>query len=549
MGADGTRLWLGRLALSVASGALLAAAFPSLGWWPLAPVAVAGLTLATKDARARTAALCGLLFGLAFFVPHVKWSGVYVGKLPWFALATVEALYLVPMAALFPLAWRLGATLRTRAPLLCLSTGGLWVLQESLRGSVPFGGFPWGRLAASQAYSPYAPLAALGGMPLVTWAVAATGALLALAVVDVARAQNSSLGARLVPAAGLVVLGAALGAAGYLVPLPTSGQPTATDADGTVNVAAIQGNVPEAGLEFNAERRAVLDNHAKTTAHLAEEVAQGKAARPDIVLWPENSSDIDPYRNPDAAAVIHDAVTEIGVPTLVGAVLQNDDGTLSNAGIVWTSSGPGASYLKQHPVPFGEYIPYRSFFRHFSDKVDLVRADFVAGKKSGVLQLGPARIGDVICFEVAYDGLVRDTVAQGAQLLVVQTNNATFGYTDESVQQLAMSKLRAIESGRAVVHVSTVGVSAIIEPDGRIVQRSGHFTRSVLQAQVPLRHSQTLATRLGALPEVLFAGVALLLLAGAWRTGRTGASAGSAVGSAAPERDGEGRVGARTAGV
>jgi apolipoprotein N-acyltransferase len=169
--------------------------------------------------------------------------------------------------------------------------------------------------------------------------------------------------------------------------------------------------------------------------------------------------------------------------------------------------------VKRHPAPFGEYIPYRSFFRHFSDKVDLVARDFAAGSSVGVLPAGPVRLGNVICFEVAYDGLVQDPVRAGADLLVVQTNNATFGYTDESTQQLAMSRLRAVETGRSVVHVSTVGVSGIIAPDGSFLQRSGLFTQEVLQARVPLRTGLTPAVRLGRAPELVLSALGLVLAA------------------------------------
>jgi apolipoprotein N-acyltransferase len=185
-------------------------------------------------------------------------------------------------------------------------------------------------------------------------------------------------------------------------------------------------------------------------------------------------------------------------------------GKLSNAGIVWGPSGsehagPGYRYVKKHPAPFAEYIPYRSFFRNFSDKVDLVRTDFAPGKLSGALPMGGTTVGDVICFEVAYDGIVQRAVRDGAQLLVVQTNNATFGYTDESVQQLAMSRLRAIETGRGVVHISTVGVSAIYGPDGAELARSGHFTAEALEATLPLRDGLTPAVRTGPGAEVVLA--------------------------------------------
>jgi apolipoprotein N-acyltransferase len=254
----------------------------------------------------------------------------------------------------------------------------------------------------------------------------------------------------------------------------------------------------------------VLDNQAAATAQLAAAIRAGRLPAPNLVVWPENSSDIDPLRNQDAYQEISDAADSLGVPLLVGAVLQGPGDMVSNTAIVWGPSssavpGPGERYVKRHPVPFGEYIPYRSFFRIFSDKVDLVARDFAAGNKVGVLQLGPARIGDVICFEVAYDDIVRDTIRGGAQLLVVQTNNATFGYTDESVQQLAMSRVRAVEADRAVVHISTVGVSALIEPDGSVIDRSGLFTRDLLGARLPLHSGFTVATRVGVWPEVILA--------------------------------------------
>lgn len=281
---------------------------------------------------------------------------------------------------------------------------------------------------------------------------------------------------------------------GAIIPRPTGGE--------LINIAAVQGNVPRAGLDFNAERRAVLDNHVAATQRLAAQVRAGVTVQPDVVLWPENASDIDPTRNADAAAAISAAVAAIGAPTLVGAVLSEPAGKLSNVGIVWTpADGPTQRYVKRRPVPFAEYVPQRGFFRTVTTKVDLVPRDFVAGQRVGVLPLGPATVGDAICFEVAFDDLLRDTVRAGASLLVVQTNNATFGRSDESVQQLAMSRLRAVEYGRTVVHISTVGVSALIAPDGRQVIVSEPFTQLALTARLPLRNNLTLAVRVGAWPE------------------------------------------------
>ena len=230
------------------------------------------------------------------------------------------------------------------------------------------------------------------------------------------------------------------------------------------------------------------------------------------MVWPENASDIDPLRNADAAAVINQAVDAIDAPLVLGAVLLEPGTNVSNASLMYLpGKGLTARYVKQHPVPFAEYIPYRSFFRRLNDKVDLVRSDFVAGKGPGVFRVpaahgGTIAAGAIICFEVAYDGLMRDTVNHGANIVLVQTNNATFGFTDESVQQLAISRIRAIEHGRSIVHISTVGVSAMITPDGAAHQVTSLFTPVLLAADLPLRTDRTVADRLGVWPEGLAVG-------------------------------------------
>jgi apolipoprotein N-acyltransferase len=242
------------------------------------------------------------------------------------------------------------------------------------------------------------------------------------------------------------------------------------------------------------------------------------------VIWPENSSDIDPYANADAARAIDRAARAIGVPILVGAVRSGTGpDTVRNTAIVWDpEDGPGQTYDKRHPVPFAEYIPYRSFFRVFSDKVDLVRRDFEAGDEVGVLDVGGTSLGDLICFEVVYDGLTRDVVEGGAGMLVVQTNNATFGFTDESEQQLALSRLRAVEHGRTVAIAATSGISAVVAPDGSVVRDTALFTPAVVVADIAQRESTTVATRLGAVPEWLLAALGVGALVAAVRRRRHG---------------------------
>ncbi len=480
---------LPRVLAAAIVGAGLVLAFPPFDIWPLAPLAIAGFVLLLAQSRPLPGTLIGFAFGLGFFLPLLHWSGTFVGPMPWIALALSQA---IPVALFGTLVGPL-----TRLPAWPLWIAALWVAQEALRARAPFGGFPWGLLAFSQSDGPLLRLASLGGAPFVTFAVALAGSLLAYGVTAAVRKRN--LPAALAAAACFVVVAGSL-----LVPFP---QPEGR----TVRVAIIQGNVPRLGLDFNAQRQAVLRNHVTATVELADQVRAGKVRQPDLVIWPENASDIDPLTDLAARALIDAAVQAIGVPVLVGAVLDGPGRKVSNAGIVWSpQTGPGERYIKRHPVPFGEYIPLRSISRRFSDKVDLVARDFAAGNRPGVFAVGPARVGDVICFEVAYANIVRDTVTGGAQVLVVQTNNATFGRSAESPQQLAMGRLRAVEHGRWVLVAATSGISAVIRPDGAIVDESAVFTRELLVESIRLANTRTLATRVGSLPEWLLVATALV---------------------------------------
>jgi apolipoprotein N-acyltransferase len=473
------------LVLSAAAGGLLFFAFPPYGFWPLAPVAVALLTLVVHGRGPGWGAGQGLIFGVTFFVPLLSWSGIEVGAAPWLILSAVQALFCTALGAALPLVQRLRGW-----PLWVAC---LWVAQEWARSRVPFGGFPWGRLAFSQPHTWFTPYAAYGGAPLVTFAVALCGALLAAAYVAAlrrGRPRQLLFTAAAVAGVPLVALAAAVGV-------------SAGHADPQVTVAVVQGNVPRLGLDFNAQRAAVLDNHVQRTLDLADRVRSGELPKPAFVVWPENSSDIDPLVNGDARQAIDKAARAIGVPILVGTVLDGPGENVRNAGIVWDPErGPGQIYVKRHPVPFAEYIPLRSLARLVSKDVDRVRHDFVAGASPGVLTLGGRSVGDVICFEVAYDGLVRDAAAHSG-LLVVQTNNATFDRSGETYQQLAMGRLRAVEYGRTVVVAATSGVSAVIGPDGTVFDQSAVFTPDLLVEPVPVRGGLTLAARLGALPEWL----------------------------------------------
>jgi apolipoprotein N-acyltransferase len=491
---------LRRPGLAVLAGLLLAAAFPPIGWWPLAPVSAAMLALLLRGRRWRGATGLGLVYGLAFCFP--LFEGLRpVGLDAWLALSVFEALYFALLGT--------GIALVTRLPGWPLWTAAVWITEEFVRGRVPFGGFPWGRLAFSQTASPLTGLAPVGGAPLISFVTALAGGLLAAAALTLWRRREAAHAVRTLALllTGILVLTLA----GLLVPRPSGGR--------QVTVAVVQGNVPRAGLDFLGQREAVLDNHAHETHVLAAQVRAGKVARPDIVIWPENSSDLDPYQDAKAREVIDAAVRDIGVPVLVGAVIDAGDGEhVENRGIVWDpKTGPGAYYVKRHPLPFGEYIPiFRGFLRKVITRFDMV-GEFVKGRSRGSLQLGPVKIGDVICFEVAYDGLVRDVADN--PLLVVQTNNATFGRTSLPPQQFAMSRLRAVEHGRTMVVASTSGISGIITPNGRVLARSAEFTPVLQVERVPLRSSRTLSDHLGATPEWVLALLGFAAAAVAvWRT-------------------------------
>jgi apolipoprotein N-acyltransferase len=478
-------------AVAALSGVLLYVSFPPRTLWWLALPAFALFGWALRGRGWKAALGLGYLFGLGFLLPLLVWTGVEVGPGPWLALVAVEAV-LVALVGV-------GVAAVSRLPAWPLWAAALWTAGEAVRARVPFGGFPWGKIAFGQADGVFLPLAAVGGTPVLGFAVVLCG----FALYEVVRLALDKRRAREVSrsAAAVALLGVAVPVVGAL-----AARPLVSDRaeDGTATVAVIQGNVPRLGLEFNAQRRAVLDYHARETERLAARVAAGKVARPDFVLWPENSSDIDPFAYADAAAVIDKAAKAIGAPISVGGVVERD-GKLYNEQILWDPvKGPTQTYDKRQVQPFGEYLPLRSLLGAINENwTTMVREDFSRGSRPGVFDLDGTKVGLATCYEAAFDWAVRDTVTHGAQMISVPSNNATFDRSEMTYQQLAMSRVRAVEHSRTVTVPVTSGVSAIIMPDGRITQRTGMFVADSLVQKVPLRSSETPATRLGVLPEML----------------------------------------------
>lgn len=497
--------------LSVAGGWVTNLAFPDRGWWPLAFLGTACLLIALRGARLRPAAGVGLLWGLAFFLPHVRWAVEASGSvLPWLALSVLQSGYV----AGFGLIWAFvssGALLRDRPARTAGAAAVLWVSVEQVRAAWPFGGFPWGGLAFSQTGSPLLRLAPFGGELLVSGTVVLVGALLASAVQRLHRGQVVSAVAVAAVGAGLVLAPAAL-------PVYTGQE------SGYLQVGAVQGDVPEGGADWQSQARAVTGNHARGTDRLLA----GTTEPLDLLLWPESAADIDPRTDTRQAELVDDAARAAGAPLLLGTQrFPADEDLRYNEMVLWQAGrGPGAVYAKQHPVPFGEYVPYRDVFRRLTPLVDQIGTDMAAGTAPAVLPVPVERLArDVpvvtgICFEVAYRGLVREGVLAGGELIVIPTNNASFGRTAESTQQLAMSRFRAAEHGRATVQISTVGVSALILPDGTVVDRTDLFTADQLVGRLPLRTTLTPAARLGEAPLVLALVLAVGLLLGEGGTRR-----------------------------
>jgi apolipoprotein N-acyltransferase len=513
------------LLLSLLGGLATYASFPPVDAWPLAAVGPALLVLALTGRRLRGSFGCGLVFGLAFFVPLLSWlvnEALYV----WFALAVALTLIFAVLV--------IGQRLLLRLRFWPAAVAGWWVAAEGVRDRWPYP-FPWGRLGMSQSVAPDVRWVAIGGVPFLSFLVALTGAMIAWAVLcylggnDPPQTPPDGGAARppvppgpptrggtwregvrrLWPAVAAVgTIGVVL--AGGLLPVdPTGGAPTA-------QVAAIQGDVPRArNLSQQLNDTEVTQNHAAATSELAARVNAGREPAPDLVIWPENATGLDPYDYPFIYNVLAGAVAAIDRPILVGEVLQNPQ---RNVGQLWVPGrGPTTFYVKRQLVPFGEYIPFRSLISKFSSLPSLQPENFTPGRKAVVFDVGKIKLGDVICYEVGFDGLVRSEVTAGANLLAVQSNDADFeidGQLGETEQQTAMARIRAIESDRAVVYASTTGESSIIAPDGALIEHSGIWQRAILDAPVPLVSYRTLADRIGAWPEYVI--IMLTVLALGW---------------------------------
>lgn len=494
-------LWAAVLAAAF-SALLMDLSYPDAAIWVLAFPATALLLLSLTGRRAGGALLVGSVYGVLFFGLLVSWTSRYLGPVPWAALSVLEgvltALALIPIALAYRWIPKAAPGLWGRLVLLPAVIASLWVGREIFVGSWPYGGFPWARLGMSQAQSPLA--------HVVSWVgVGGLGFLMVFLVAALIEIARMRAWRRPVTLAAPALVAIAL----LFTPLfPTS-------PEGTMRIAAVQGNGPT-GYFDDREPYSIVQAQTEATAPLVGEDI-------DLLVWPEGSLDYDPFQSDALARRMTLVSTRVGAPLLANAATERD-GQFFNTSMLWTAEGTADQiHDKRHPVPFGEYVPDRAFFNALApDLIGLLQRDYTPGTNDPVVDVDGVIVGLAICFDVIYDDVIRTGIDNGAQVLVFQTNNADFRGTDENVQQLAFARMRAIETGRSVVNVSTVGTSQIIRADGSTVSSLDAGEAGSLLEDVELRTGLTAGVVLGSwVQQVLLWGGLVALVFGWWRARRS----------------------------
>ena len=431
------------------SAFLASAAFEPIGSWVLG---VLGYSLfLRKVSHSKKPIWFSFTFGLILNAIVLYWSGKYVGALPWLLLSLLQAIFYIPVGVV---AKRWNSIWLTISSVL---------IMEELRSIFPFGGFGWTRIAFSQADSPASAISPYGG-------VLALSAFTLIFAALLTRIKVGSIAKLLLILIGLLLL------------------PENPQGSGSIKLLAIQGNTPSVGLNFNSRAQAVFNLHRDATYKFSD----GKY---DAIVWPENAIDIDPVSNPSVAADIKKLTSELATPLITG-VVQKRVGSPLNASVMYQPGGEVAStYIKRGLTPFGEFMPLRGIAEFVSPFAKSV-VDFKAGEELITHSVSGNQIGPIICYEIINDGLVADMSAQSVGL-IVQTNSATFAGTAESQQQLAITRVRAMEFSRSVMSVSTIGISAFIDSNGVVTSQTPENVQTYLSGDLPLNDHLTIANRWG----------------------------------------------------
>jgi len=515
---------LGQLVVAVAAGVALGLSWQPYNLWPLLLVGIPAFSLLVRGLPLRRSFGLGYAFGLVMLVLAINWIHV-LGF--WVAVA------LIAFEALFFGLLGVALTLVGRLRVWPVAAACVWVLIEFGYSRIPFGGFGWTRIGYAAVDTPLAGFFPVVGVVGVSFGVALLGQLVAWIVLtattewrrrrDLTRswATRRSLGVTLVLTVLLVLVGSGLRS--FQVE-PVDGRA------GSVNVGIVQGNVPGRGIEAMGRARSVTDNHLSETVNLMTRSRLGLVPAPDFLLWPENSTDIDPLRDAVTNQVVQSATEVAGLPILVGAVTEGPGADERQTSALWWDPQRGvlARYDKRNLVPFGEWIPFRDQLLPVVPILRQVGAQGVPGTEPGVLTVPVGqreiRLGDVICFELAYDATVYETFTRGAQVSLVQSNNATYGGTGQIEQQFAITRARAMESRREIAVATTNSVSGFIDRDGHVVSRTYEFTAASRVVTMPMRSSITPA---GVVAPWLGRGLAALGLLACflgWAAHRSGSS-------------------------
>ena len=437
------------------SSFLVSAAFEPIGAWYLA---IFGYALFfRKLSKSNQPIISSFLFGALVNGIVLHWSSKYVGALPWLLLTLLQAAFYIPVGLIYK------KTQSLRWSILVL------LICEEVRTRFPFGGFGWTRIAFSQVGSPFLPLVSYGGVLLLSLATL-------LASLALTRIRLKSL--------ALLLLSIFL--IGFL--------PTNQPGTEKISLAAIQGNTPTVGLEFNGRAKAVFNLHLDTTRRLV-------AKKYDAIIWPENAVDIDPRNFPEVASRISSLISDLDTPLLAGVVL-NQNGAPANASVLYSpNTSENSTYIKRYLTPFGEYMPLRSLAELVSPYAKSV-VDFQPGDRFVAHYINGNRLAPIICYEIINDGIVREASLKSSGF-IVQTNSATFANTPESAQQLAITRIRAVEHSREILSVSTVGISAFIDNNGDVKSQTNENISALLAGDLAMTDVKTFADRLGGVAPLL----------------------------------------------
>jgi apolipoprotein N-acyltransferase len=479
------RLWLA-IPLAVLAGFVLQGAFPALNLWPLSFLGVFLLLWSILGRTFWMSVLLGTLAGTTFWLTLINWLTLYLGPVPWLALGLLQAIFFGLGTGLISLVLNRGVlrwpTRWGRVGLVSIVIAGLWVLREAITSVWPYGGFSWGRIAQAQSQSYFAHDVAWVGTAGLSFLVVVVSAL----VFQILRERQVKL--LLIPGALLVVM----------IVFPSF----AISETGYSRILAVQGN-SKAGLFDEHYPGEIFQDHVSGTLPFAGEDI-------DMVVWPENATDISPAESTLISHTLTAVSARMGAPIVTGLITRNEQDEYFNSSIVWTDSIQG-QYDKIHPVPFAEYMPNRSLWRTFQPElVDLVTRDYSFGTRPNVVDIGGTPAGISICFDITDDQQAYEMIAGGAQVILAQTNNADFGKTSENLQQLSIARLRAIETGRSVVNISTVGTSAIISPTGETLDSIPAYEPGAMLDTVPQSTTITPAMSLGRSLEWLLSLVGLV---------------------------------------